>query len=279
MVSAALRGDVRERDRILHRDLAGGWPFAVIPAAFLLAARRRFQPQVDRRMTTRFAWRFVLNAPGADRFLVRDVDTALRVAIGDEYLGDALPAGLGEIMYATLFGLADDLELSDRAAVELLAEAEGQIALAHRQEWAFPDGNVDASILGDAHWRRTRQPYLVAKNWLPARTGDCRPPRTPRSDELRRRAPRTLAGRYVRSFLVHSGQKREVDSDDVPHQDLLRVMRTSFALAAPLYLHPDPDVREIAELVRKGTWPAGLPRSDLSRRSARAAVAAPRAWR
>jgi hypothetical protein len=66
-------------------------------------------------MTTRFAQRFVDSPPEADRFLVRHVDTALRVALGDQYLLRA--AGIdavGETTCALLFALVDDLELNDQ---------------------------------------------------------------------------------------------------------------------------------------------------------------------
>ncbi|MFC3742389.1 hypothetical protein [Paractinoplanes deccanensis] len=234
---------MREQERILAGELAGGWSFAVILAAFVVAARRRFDRHVDRRMVTRFAWRFVLKAPGGDRFQVRDVDATLRVFMGDEYLSDALTDVFGEITYAVLFALADDLELTDQQVVQLVAEAEAEIV------GTMADGReTDRSILGDGRYRRIHRPYLAEKHWLPARPDDRRPPRTPKPP-AGRRAPTSLAGRYVLSLLLHRGAVQGVSSDDVPNGDLLRVMRTSFAVAAPLYLHPDPDVREIDALV------------------------------
>jgi len=69
MLSAELRGDKSAWRRLRKAGAPGEW-WEVAPVAFVLAARRRFTADVDRRTATRFAVRFVAQAAvlNASRF-------------------------------------------------------------------------------------------------------------------------------------------------------------------------------------------------------------------
>ena len=240
-LGAVLRGD---RDAALDPH---DWPLALVSAAFAGAVARRFAGRFDRRMTTRFATRMVRHAPGADRFLVRHVDTVLRMATGDAHLYGAVVADEStaedhlRIPYATLLALVDDLELDDDQVRALLAEAGAAAGAAGER------GPMDLSELDLGGFRRTHRRYLADRDWLPARPAVLRAPRGPGAVRRTGR-PESRAGRYVHEFLLARGPGG-LGPDDVPYPDLLRVMRSAFALAIDRHLHPDADVREIDQLV------------------------------
>ncbi len=220
-----------------------------------MAARRRFPADVDRRTVTRFAVEFVARAPGATRFAARDVEAVVRGVTGeDALLATVNPEIRTRIMYAALFALADDLDLDDGAADELVRQAEQQITAAYRAVDVPPTGSGnDPRIDFDFH-RRTRRRYLSDDDVLPGRPGTPRRPRSPQDDKKTRKRrrdgprPSTLAGRYLRATLRRDDLER-ARIGEVSNADLLRIHRSAIGTALTMYLHPDPSLAEITALV------------------------------
>src|SRR5688572_1548884 len=85
LLSAELRGDEAEQRRLKAAWTTDAWD-EVIPVAFALAVRRRFGRYGDRRVTTRFAKRFVARAPEGADFKAREVEAVLRGVSGEDAL-------------------------------------------------------------------------------------------------------------------------------------------------------------------------------------------------
>ncbi|MCA2212583.1 hypothetical protein [Jidongwangia harbinensis] len=256
MLSAELRGDEREWHRIRDAELSGDWWYEVMPVSFILAARRRFGEH-DRRTVTHFVRRFLTAFPGAEAFTHRDAEAVIRGALGEDWLLTAVDGErAGPVMYAALFALIDDLRLTDEQADELLADAEREIAAAYRSVQTPPPGPADAPALTFGMHRRTRQQLLPDEGLLPSRLAALREPRGYHGDKARKHGrrgrspqPSTLAGRRLRAVLLRDPEER-ARVDEVSDTDLLRLYQAAFATALPIYLHPDPDVREIAALAK-----------------------------
>lgn len=254
MLSAELRGDKSAWRRLRKADAPGEW-WEVTPVAFVLAARRRFTADVDRRTATRFAVRFVSQAPDAGTFSARDVEAVVRGSTGEDALLTAVdPETRTRIMYAALFALADDLQLDDGAADELVVQVEQQVAAAYRVVDVPPAGPADAPRIDFDFHRRTRRRYLSDDDVLPGPPGVPRRPRAPQDDrkvhKKRRDVPRpsTLAGRYLRASLRRDTTER-ARIGEVSNGDLLRIYRSAIGVALESYLHPDPTLPEITALV------------------------------
>lgn len=254
LLSAELRGEESVWRRLRGAMSSDEW-WEVVPVAFVLAARRRFTPDVDRRTATRFAVRFVAQAPSGAVFSARDVEAVLRGVTGEDAILAAVAAETRvRIMYAVLFALADDLELDDAAVDELVVQAEQQIAAAYRAVDVPLAGPADApSITFDFH-RRAGRRYLNDDDVLPSRPGRPRRPRSPLDDKKarkkRREVPRpsTLAGRYLRATLRRDDVER-ARIGEVSNADLLRIHRSAVGAALASYLYPDPSLPEITALV------------------------------
>ncbi len=269
MLSAELRGDERQWRR-LRTEPARGWWLDVMPVACTVAARRRFGRYTDRRIVTHFATRFVELSPDGARFTARDVDAVIRGITGEDSLLLPLePELVNRIMYAALFALVDDLQLDDKAVDALLAEAENEIAAAHAAMPTPPPAPDVPPVELGLH-QRTHRRYLGDDDHWPQRLPELRPPRelagidgfgevvvppldhTGRAQKDRQRGsgqlPSSRAGRSVRASLLRD-QAEQNRIGEVANADLLRVTRSAFSVALRRYLHPDPDVREIAALV------------------------------
>jgi hypothetical protein len=251
MLDAAFRGEHRTAARISRKELGGDWPFELTCMAFVLAVRRRFEPGTDRRMATRFAWKMVQSAPGAEKFLIRHVDAMVRLGMGDEEAGPSLPAErYADRMYATLLALLDDLELDDRQVAEFLEETERReyeergrhIVVVKPGEFRFRDIDL-------RRYQRVHRRYLADKHWLPPRAGELRPPRGP-GEGLRTGQPSSLAGRFARAAMLRRLDEGP-DVDDVPNVDTVRLAWTTFAVVITRYLYADADIREMTPLVRR----------------------------
>ncbi|MEU4560956.1 hypothetical protein AB0F72_21465 [Actinoplanes sp. NPDC023936] len=200
-------------------------------------------------MTTRFAWKMVKSAPGAENFLIRHVDGILRFGMGDGQLVESLLVeDFGEILFAALLALLDDLEFEDSDVTALLAEAEHMVG-ARPADLRLKPGDIKVSDLDYRRYQLVGRRYLADKDWLPSRPEDIRPPRDA-GDEFLRGEPATLTGRHVRAVLLRDSAQ-EADLDDLANIDLLRVVRSTFAIMINRYLYPDPDVREIDQLVAR----------------------------
>jgi hypothetical protein len=253
-----MRGDEREWRRIDRDEVADGWS-EITPVAFALAARRRFGLQGDRRMVTRFVQAFIERTPGTEGIAHRDAEAVIRGVLGEDWLVSTVDATRGgPIMYAALFALVDDLELSDDQADALLAEAEATVAAAYRSVETPPPGPDEAPALTFDMHRRTRRRLLSTERQLPDRPAALRAPRGFQTgnknarrllEAKRRMQPSTMAGRHLRGVLLRDEQE-ETRFKDTPDDEVLRVLRAAFETALPIYLHPDPDVREIAALVK-----------------------------
>jgi hypothetical protein len=226
-----------------------------VPVAFALAARRRFTADVDRRTAALFAGRFVAQAPHAAAFSPRDTEAVLRGVTGEDALLTTVgPETRTRIMYAALFALADDLELDDHDADELVVQAERQIAAAHRAVDVPPIGPAHASAIDFDFHRRTHHRYLTDDDVRPGRPDAPRRPRSPSDDERTGRKrrevlrPATLAGRYLRATLLRDPAER-ARIGEVSNTDLLRIHRSAIGAALTQYLHPDPSLPEITALV------------------------------
>lgn len=246
LLRAALRDDERERDRIIA-ELDGGWPVGILTAAFVLAARRRFDDRWDRRVVLAFARRFVAQAPGGAGFAVRDAELLLRGVTGDPHLiaATAEVKDLSELYYALLLALADDLGLDDAAVDKLLAKAVRETAAAMQREEPPEETRVDPAVL--RRYRRIHRRYLTDQEMVQS----VRPaPREPSPLSFQpsggHREPVTRAGRHLRSVLLGAGGP----ADDIPDMDLLRIARATLVEALVRYLPPNPEVSEIAALVR-----------------------------
>lgn len=250
LLRAALRDDERERDRIIVDELGGRWPFEIVVLAVAVAARRRFDERWDRRMILAFARRFVAVAAGGSGFAVRDAEALLRGATGDLHLlvATAEAERLPELYYALLLALADDLELGNAEVEHLLAEAVRETTAALRSAPQRPeDIGEDPAVL--RRYRRTRRRYLTDADMVPR---PATPPRPPVPLPAIRGAggypePTTRAGRFLRSFLV--GVKGPA-ATEVTNTDAYLIARATLVQALYRYLPPDPDLREIAALVR-----------------------------
>ncbi|WP_250004824.1 hypothetical protein [Actinoplanes sp. M2I2] len=264
LLRAELRGDDDERDRILGTELSDGWWPEVMPVAFAIAALRRFGQFGDRRLVTAFARRFVERAPGAQGFAARTVEAVVRGSMSEAWLLGAVdPVRAGEIMYAGLFALADDLELDDDQVDGLLAEAEKVVSAV-----ALPAGGEGAALLEMRTCRRTGQRYLTDADRLPDLTrrmrSPWRPPAPPRSRKAQRRQPpapepSTVVGRYLRALaLREEGPDRTVETDGT---ELMTLALCVLVLIVRQYLPKAPDQREISALTRRA-WETFRPQTD-----------------
>ena len=255
LLSAELRGDDAEQRRLRAAWTTDAWD-EVIPVAFALAVRRRFGRYGDRRVTTRFAKRFVARAPEGTDFKAREVEAVLRGVSGeDALLATVDPGTAGGIMHAGLVALVDDLDLDDDAVNQLVVAAEQQISAAYRAVGTPPDGPPDAPRSVLETYRRTHRRYLRDEDLLPDRQGEPRRPRAPQDDSStagrKRRevsGPVSLAGRYLRASMLRDTAERD-SLGTVPSLDLTRVFRSALIAALPRYLHPDPSLPEITALV------------------------------
>jgi hypothetical protein len=255
-IRAALTGDGRERRRIAVEELPGGPPFQVTLIACGVAARQVFGEQWDRRVITTFARRLVERMPAAAGLLPREIEAILRGLTGQVELLTIVPDELGDIIVASLLGLADQLALDDRAVDALLVEAERQMAVVATIE--EPPSADEAAVPDSDRWQRTFEPFLTSDDFVPRAHPVARPPRPFPADEGRSTPPASLAGRYLRSLL-----RGEIDAEprasDVPMADLLRVARLAFTIAVrSYYLYPDPDLVETMALVsatKARRWP------------------------
>ena len=202
-----------------------------------LAARWLFKERGDMRIITVFAQRFAASEP---RFSSRDVEAVIRGSIGEPHLLDTVEYKTWmRIAPGIVPGLVAGLGLDERGIAELLAVAR------EHDEATRTDGDFEWPKLPKL--RAGRLPHYLGPDDLgkdqPARR---RPPR-PFSARPQDSAVRTLAGRFVEAWL------REEDTDEldeqVEYEDRLRVMQAAMAVAVRLYLHLDPDIREIAALV------------------------------
>jgi len=262
---AELDGDQAEQARILDAELTDGWWPEVLPAAFVLAARRRFGEFGNRHLVTVFARRFVDRAPGAADFSPRTVEAVIRAAAGEDWLLETVDPALGlQIMYAGLFALADDLGLNTMQSGQLLAEAEAMVAL-----MAPPPAEEGTALRVDAgEHRRTGQRYLTDADQLPDLTRRVRSPRRPAAAPKSRKAlrrlppapePFSVAGRYLRALALH--EKSEDRRAEVDGTELSMLALAVLVVILPRYLPADPDPREIANLV-KLTWQTFRPPTD-----------------
>ena len=264
LLRAELRGDDDERDRILDTELTGGWWPEVMPVAFSIAALRRFGEFGDRHLVTTFANRFVERAPGGQGFAPRTVEAVVRGAMNEAWLLGAVDPGLaGEIMYAGLFALADELELDGEQVDALLAEAERVVAAV-----ALPPGGEGAARLELRTCRRTGQRYLTDEDRLPDLTrrmrSPWRPPAAPRSRKAQRRQPAapepsTVVGRYLWALALRDeGPDRTAETDGI---ELMTLALCVLVLIVRQYLPKAPDQREISALTRRA-WETFRPQTD-----------------
>lgn len=249
LLGAALRGETRERDRVLAKHQADSWPMELVTAAYALVARRWWDERWDRRVVFAFARRFVDQAPGGSGFLVRDVEAMLRAATGELYLAASLADAprLPELPYALLLALADDLNMGDTEVDPLLAEAAQERAAALAMVEPLEDAVNEPVAL--RRYRRIHRRYLMDDDVVPRRP---EPPREPRPVDAVRGAgghagPATRAGRFLRSYLL--GIEGPA-AGEVSDADRFRIVRSTLSEALWLYLPEDPDLREISALVR-----------------------------
>jgi len=253
---AALTGDIRERRRIALEELPGGPPFQVTPIACGVAARQVFGEQWDRRVITTFARRIVERLPAAAGLLPREIEAWLRGNTGEVELLLMVPDELGDIVVASLLGLADQLALDDRAVDVLLVEAERQMAVVATIE--APPGTEQAGVSDSDRWQRTFEPFLTGDDFVPRAHSVARPPRPFPAEERLSTQPASQAGRYLRR-LLRGEMDDELRAMDVPMVDLLRVGRLAFTIAVrSYYLHPDPSLLEtmaLASATKARRWP------------------------
>lgn len=161
MLLAEFRGDEERWRRLsaeLEREKCG---LDVMQAAFHLAVLRRFGGGVELRDVTRFVREFNAAAPEEARVPPREAEAAIRVSLGEEHLAESMAGEvLGNIRYALLFALADDLALDDDEVVGLLRSAE-DVILTGRQIGLFGSLADEWSTVprtdGDGmHWRWSR---------------------------------------------------------------------------------------------------------------------------
>jgi hypothetical protein len=246
-IRAALTGDEPERQRIAREELSGGPPGRVTPIAAMVAARRLFSEQWDRRVITTFARRLVERNPAASGLLPRDVEAVLRGMTGETELLTTVPFEVvAEICLASLLGLADELALNDEAVDVVLVEAERETtALAAVAE--PPDTN-EAAVLDGDQWRRTFERLLTSDDFVPRGHSVARAPRPFPPAERRDSEPGSKAGRYLR-HLLRGESDAGPQASEIPQVDLLRVARLGFTIAVrSYYLYPDPDLTETMAL-------------------------------
>jgi hypothetical protein len=254
---AALTGDDRERRRIAREELAGGPPFRMIPIACAMAARRLFGEQWDRRVIITFARRLVERSPAAAELLPREIEAVLRGMTWETELMTVVPGDvLAEISFASLFGMADELALDDRAVDALLVEAEREMAVVAAIEG--PPDVDDPAVPDDDRWRRTSERHLTGDDFVSRAHPVARPPRPFPRKRGRYGKPATKAGRYLR-HLLRGEREKGPDPDEIPMIDRLRVARLAFTFAVEsYYLHPDPDLTEtmaLAAATKAHRWP------------------------
>ncbi|MEV6299120.1 hypothetical protein AB0M02_06920 [Actinoplanes sp. NPDC051861] len=230
LLGAALRGAEQDRDRIM--------PTAILTAVFVVAARRRFPADVDRRAVTRFARQVRDIVPGGTDFPMRDIEAAVRGVTGEVTLIGG--SGSPQLMYATTLALADELELTGSEIDALLSEAEREAASA--RELAAPP---DDEVVPVHRYRRIHRRLLTGTDLRPAR--EPRPHRTVPSD-LHRGRPSTPAGRHLHGSLIPSARTPAPGAVDSTAR--FRILRATLAGALPRYLPPSPEVHEVAALVR-----------------------------
>jgi len=253
---AALIGDSRERRRIALEELPGGPPFQVTPLACGVAARQVFGEQWDRRLITTFARRLVERMAAAAGLMPREIEAYLRGMTGEVELLMIVPDELGDVIVASLLGLADQLAPDDRAVDALLVEAERQTAV--MATLVELPGTDQAAVPDSDRWQRTFEPFLTSDDFVPRAHPVARPPRPFPAEEGRSTLPASQAGRYLRR-LLRGEMDDELRASEVPMADLLRVARLAFTIAVrSYYLHPDPDLFETMALVsatKARRWP------------------------
>ncbi|MET8149102.1 hypothetical protein ACIBSW_39610 [Actinoplanes sp. NPDC049668] len=266
MLSAELRGDEQGRRELDALDPSdeSGWA-EVMPVAVAMAAQRRFGPH-DLRLITVFVRRFLARDPHGV-FSAADVEAVLRGVLGEELLFNSVDrATCGEIMYALLFALVDELELSDEQADGLLVAAERRVAAEYRGVEVPPEGPPDAPVITRGTRRRTRRPYLGGDVSMPAAPETPKPARGALGRVFggrksrparpgrgaRNTSPSTLAGRFFSAAMLRHSEERirlsailhESGSDDVT-----RLGRVVFAVAVHIQFRPDSHLREISDLI------------------------------
>lgn len=253
---AALTGDGQERRRIALEELPGGPPFQVTVIACGVAARQVFGEQWDRRVITTFARRLAERMPAAAGLLPRELEAILRGMTGETELLTIVPDELGDIILASLLGLADQLALDAPAVDALLAEAERQTAVVATIE--EPPSADEAAVPDSDRWQRTFEPLLTSDDFVPRAHPVARPPRPFPAEEGRSVEPASRAGRYLRHLMLHE-RHNGPPVDEIPMIDLLRVARLAFTIAVrSYYLHPDPDLVEtmaLASATKAQQWP------------------------
>jgi hypothetical protein len=254
-LSAALRGDDVERQRILREELPDGPPVTVTVPACLLAARRLFDERWDRRVITLFARRAVERVPAGYTVIPRHIEASLRGLLGETDLLTEDSAFTPVTARVALFAMVDELALDSGAIDELLVEAEAEVAKA--EGLGLGDSKPDGGdVLPDAGpWRRTYRRYLTDDDFVPRRHPTPRRPlvyipEKPKGWGQRIARPVSKAGLYLRSQTRRKDTDR-LDLARIPNADLLRVARNAFAVAVVEYLPSDPDISEIAALTRE----------------------------
>jgi hypothetical protein len=278
MLSAEMRGDEQSWRQLdaLDRGDESDWA-EVLPTALAMAAVRRFGRQ-DLRLITVFVRRFLARDPHGV-FSAADVEAVLRGVLGEELLLRSVDRGTcGEIMYALLFALVDELELSDEQADGLLAAAERQVAADYRAVDTPPEGPPDPPVITGGMHRRTRRPYLGGDVSMPpaqdtptsaggalgrvfggSRSKRLRPGRGANA------SPSTVAGRFISASMLRRSEERKRLSailHELGNDDVTRLTRAAFAVAVQLYFRPNADLREISDLAA-ATQTAFYPDLDL----------------
>ncbi|MEU7908280.1 hypothetical protein [Actinoplanes sp. NPDC049118] len=278
MLSAEMRGDEQSWRQLdaLDRGAEGEWA-EVMPTALALAAVRRFGQQ-DLRLITVFVRQFLARGPHGV-FSAADVEAVLRGVLGEELLFTSVDrATCGEIMYALLFALVDELELSDEQADGLLVAAERQVAADYRAVEVPPEGAPDAPAITSGMHRSTRQPYLGGDVSMPPAQGTPTPARGAlsrvfggsKSKRLRpgrgaNALPSTLAGRFISaSMLRRSAERKRLSGilHELGNDDVTRLTREAFAVAVQIQFRPQAHLREFSDLAA-ATQAAFYPDLDL----------------
>ncbi len=266
-LSAELRGDEqawRQLHASYYDDAESNWS-EVMPTACAMAAARRFG-QTDLRLITTFVRKFLARHPHSG-FSAADIEAVLRGLLGEERLLTSVnAAAAGEIMYAMLFALIDELDLSDEQADGLLAVAERQVRADYAAVDVPPGGPPDAPVLSDIMHRRTRQPYLDGDAVPPPRLDDTStsnrgpgrlfggggPPRSRRHSRKNKALPSTLAGRVITASMLRHSEERErwmAILRPLRTDDSTVLTRAAFTVAVRRHFRPDVDLREISDLV------------------------------
>ena len=267
MLCAEMRGDEQLWRGLPKLDDGerGGW-VEVMPTALAIAVAQRFG-QEDLRLLTVFVRRF-LERDQHREFSAADVEAVLRGVLGEQLLLASVDPGLAiEIMYALLFALVDELELSDEQADGLLAAAEQQMAAADREIGPPPEGPPDLPVLADRMHRRTRQRYLSADDGATPATknpaesapgglgrlfGGSRAKQSGRRGSAAATGkPASLAGRFLSATMLrHSDERRRLSAivHELGNDDVTRLSRVAFTVAVRRHFSPDVHLRDIADL-------------------------------